>query len=135
MFLSSHDMVRIIDLLHACNPWVYPNDVHDPEVNGHSMRAVIAVAFSADKEGSKIAAITADNDHSVWVFNWRRPQKGNVVCTVVNVRIQMWKTVCSHCWLRGGTGKVSYGLGIPIAKTPFSFSRVSMFGYEPEPVV
>ena len=37
--------------------------------SGGSMRAVIALAFSADAEGSRLACLTADNDHTVTVFN------------------------------------------------------------------
>jgi WD40 repeat protein len=45
-----------------------------PDANGSSNRAVIAVAFSPNKEGpQRLVCVTSNNDHTVWVFNWQRP--------------------------------------------------------------
>eukprot|EP00854_Cymbomonas_tetramitiformis_P003095 gene3095-3928_t len=43
-----------------------------PDQGECKMRGVIALQFSPDKRGSRLVAVTADNDHSIFVFDWEK---------------------------------------------------------------
>jgi hypothetical protein len=60
------------------------------------MRAVIALAFSADANGSRLVCVTADNDHTVTVFDVHpggadgTAPRASIMCRGTGSKVGVW---------------------------------------------